>query len=36
MALEVNNSSFYKQDKRLNCVQNYKTMLALCGSCGFR
>ena len=31
VALEVNNSSFYKQDKRLNCVQNYKTMLALCG-----
>ena len=30
VALEVNNSSFYKQDRRLNCVQNYRTMLALC------
>lgn len=30
VALEVNNSSFLKQDQRLHCVQNYKTMLALC------
>lgn len=30
VALEVNNSSFLKQDQRLNCVQNYKTMLSLC------
>jgi len=30
VALEVNNSSFLKQDKRLNCVANYRTMLGLC------
>lgn len=30
VALEVNNSSLLKQDKRLNCVENYKTMLRLC------
>lgn len=30
VALEVNSSSFRKPDKRLNCVQNYETMLALC------
>ena len=30
VALEVNNSSFLKQDKRLGCVENYKTMLRLC------
>lgn len=31
VALEVNNSSFIKGDKRrLNCTENYKTMLALC------
>lgn len=31
VALEVNNSSFIKGDKRrLNCTNNYKTMLALC------
>ena len=30
VALEVNNSSFWKPDKRLNCVDNYRTMLALC------
>ena len=30
VALEVNNSSLLKPDRRLNCVQNYKTMLALC------
>ena len=30
VALEVNNSSLVKQDQRLNCVQNYKTMLRLC------
>ncbi len=29
-ALEVNNSSLLKQDKRLNCVENYKRMLRLC------
>ncbi len=30
VALEINNSSLRKKDKRLNCVENYKTMLALC------
>lgn len=31
VALEVNNSSFIKGDKnRLNCYENYKTMLTLC------
>lgn len=30
VALEVNNSSFLKQHKRLNCIENYKTMLRLC------
>lgn len=30
VALEVNNSSLVKQNQRLNCVQNYKTMLRLC------
>lgn len=30
VALEVNNSSFLKQDQRLNCVANYRKMLALC------
>lgn len=30
VALEVNNSSLVKVEQRLNCVQNYKTMLALC------
>lgn len=30
VALEVNNSSLLKQEKRLNCVENYKTMLRLC------
>ena len=30
VALEVNNSSLLKKEGRLNCVQNYKTMLALC------
>lgn len=30
VALELNNSSLGKVDQRLNCVQNYKTMLALC------
>ena len=30
VALEVNNSSFLKQDQRLNCVKNYKKMLELC------
>ena len=30
VALEVNNSSLVKKDQRLNCYQNYRTMLALC------
>ncbi|NMD37956.1 MAG: phosphatase [Christensenellaceae bacterium] len=30
VALEINNSSFIKQHKRLNCVENYKTILGLC------
>lgn len=30
VALELNNSSLLKPDKRLNCVKNYETMLALC------
>lgn len=30
VALEVNNSSIRKKDRRKNCVQNYKAMLALC------
>ncbi|RGS74748.1 phosphatase [Mitsuokella sp. AF21-1AC] len=30
VALEVNNSSLRKPDKRLNCVENYRQMLALC------
>lgn len=30
VALEVNSSSFLKPDRRLNCVENYRTMLALC------
>ncbi|MBQ3347519.1 MAG: phosphatase [Synergistaceae bacterium] len=30
VALEVNNSSFKKPDKRLNCVENYRKMLSLC------
>ena len=30
VALEVNNSSFTKPQSRLNCVENYRTMLALC------
>lgn len=30
VALEVNNSSLWKPDKRLNCVKNYETMLSLC------
>lgn len=30
VALEVNNSSFLKQEQRLNCVENYKKMLELC------
>lgn len=29
-ALEVNNSSFTKQDERLGCLENYRCMLALC------
>ena len=30
VALEVNNSSFLKKEKRLNCVENYREMLRLC------
>lgn len=30
VALELNNSSFLKPDKRLNCVENYHNMLKLC------
>ena len=30
VALEVNNSSLHKKEQRWNCVENYKTMLALC------
>ena len=29
-ALEVNNSSLVKKDRRLNCYENYRTMLKLC------
>ena len=29
-ALEVNNSSLVKKDRRLNCYENYRTMLRLC------
>lgn len=32
VALEVNNSSFTKQDERLGCLENYRIMLALCES----
>lgn len=30
VALEVNNSSLIKKDQRLNCYENYKTMIRLC------
>ncbi|MCI6173515.1 MAG: phosphatase [Clostridiales bacterium] len=30
VALEVNNSSLMKKDRRLNCYENYHTMLTLC------
>lgn len=30
VALEVNNSSLIKKDRRLNCIENYKTMLHYC------
>ena len=30
VALEVNNSSLYKPERRKNCLQNYHTMLSLC------
>ncbi|MBQ9299930.1 MAG: phosphatase [Clostridia bacterium] len=33
-ALEVNNSSLVKKDQRLNCYENYRQMLALCGQYG--
>lgn len=31
VALEVNNSSLVKKEQRLNCYENYETMLSLCG-----
>ena len=34
VALELNNSSFRKQSSRLNCVENYRTMLRLCREYG--
>lgn len=34
VALEVNNSSLIKKDQRLNCYQNYQTMLSLCRQYG--
>lgn len=34
VALEVNNSSLVKKDKRLNCYENYTTMLRLCEKFG--
>ena len=30
VALEVNNNSLVKQERRWNCIQNYETMLKLC------
>ena len=30
MTLEVNNSYLLRQDRRLNCVENYRKMLKLC------
>ena len=30
VALEVNNSSLVKKDRRLNCYENYRKMLKLC------
>lgn len=30
IALEVNNNTFRRKSKRLNCIENYKTMLSLC------
>lgn len=30
VALEVNNNTFRRKEKRKNCIQNYKTMLSLC------
>ncbi|MGI6006112.1 MAG: phosphatase [Ruminococcus sp.] len=30
VALEVNNSSLVKKNRRLNCYENYRTMLSLC------
>ena len=34
VALEVNNSSLVKKDKRLNCYENYRIMLKLCMKMG--
>lgn len=36
VALEVNNSSLIKKEKRVNCYDNYRTMLDLCSSTGCR
>lgn len=36
VALEVNNSSLLKQELRLNCVENYRRMLAMCMRYGVR
>ncbi len=33
-ALEVNNSSFIKKDRRWNCLENYETMLRYCEQFG--
>ena len=30
VALEINNNTFRRKQKRKNCIENYKTMLALC------
>ena len=30
VSLEVNNSSLIKKEKRVNCYDNYRTMLDLC------
>ena len=34
VALEVNNHSLEKPERRLNCIQNYETMLRLCMQAG--
>lgn len=30
VALEVNNNTFRRKEKRLNCLENYRKMLSLC------